>query len=108
RRVIGLLDEPFMGTNVKDAYDASRAVLTRLVNREDGAFVVSSHLMELGEGLQETGYVQCSRFEATEDGGRLAFDYKLRPGISSQRLGVRVLQEEGVFDLLDEEPKAKS
>ena len=102
RRVIALLDEPFMGTNVKDAYDASRAVLTRLVKRENSVYVVSSHLLELGEGLVETRYVECSRFEATEDSGRLAYDYRLRPGISSQRLGLRVLREEGVFELLDQ------
>ena len=102
RRVIALLDEPFMGTNVKDAYDASRAVLTRLVQRENSVFVVSSHLLELGEGLLETRFVDCSRFEATEDGGRLGYDYRLRPGISSQRLGLRVLREEGVFELLDQ------
>jgi hypothetical protein len=102
RRVVALLDEPFMGTNVKDAYDASRAVFTRLVRRENSVFVVSSHLLELGEGLLETRYVECSRFDAAEESGRLAYDYKLRPGISSQRLGLRVLREEGVFDLLDQ------
>jgi hypothetical protein len=40
----------------------------------------------------------------------LKFDYQLRPGVSDQRLGVRVLEEEGVFDLLDstkeKEPKS--
>jgi DNA mismatch repair ATPase MutS len=100
RRVVALLDEPFMGTNVKDALDASRAVLTRLAGKHNSAFLVSSHLIELGEALLETGAVECARFEATDRNGRLEFDYVLRPGISAQRLGVRVLQEEGVFDLL--------
>jgi hypothetical protein len=31
----------------------------------------------------------------------LRFDHRLRNGISNQRLGMRVLREEGVFDLLD-------
>ncbi len=103
RRVIALMDEPFKGTNVKDALDASRAVLVRLADKDGNIFLVSSHLIELGDALEDTGSVDCRRFEASERGGRLEFDYVLRPGVSSQRLGVRVLDEEGVFDLLDQE-----
>jgi len=39
--------------------------------------------------------------EADDSGERLRFDYTLKAGVSSQRLGMRVLQQEGVFDLLD-------
>lgn len=99
-RVVALLDEPFKGTNVKDALDASHAVLLRLAEKDDNVFLVSSHLMELGDALEAMGLVDCRRFEASENGGRLAFDFVLRPGVSSQRLGVRVLEEEGVFELL--------
>lgn len=101
RRVVALLDEPFMGTNVKDALDASRAVLARLAATEGSVFLVSSHLIELGDALIATGSVDCRRFEAGDRAGRLEFDYVLRPGVSSQRLGVRVLEEHGIFDLLD-------
>jgi DNA mismatch repair ATPase MutS len=104
KRVVALLDEPFMGTNVKDALDASRVVLTRLATKRGSVFLVSSHLIELGESLVETGCVDCWRFEASEQGQVLEFDYTLRPGVSSQRLGFRVLQEEGVFDLLEQTP----
>ena len=51
--------------------------------------------------LEETKQISRSHFIAEVDGGRLKFDYQLRPGVSDQRLGVRVLEEEGVFDLLD-------
>jgi DNA mismatch repair ATPase MutS len=101
RRVIALMDEPFKGTNVKDALDASRAVLVRLAEKPDCLFMVSSHLIELGAAMDESGQVDCRRFEAAEEGGRLEFDYVLRLGVSTQRLGVRVLAEEGVFQLLD-------
>jgi len=101
RRVIALIDEPFKGTNVKDALDASRAVLLRLTEKEDCLFIVTSHLIELGDDMKATGRVRCCRFEANEHEGRLEFDYVMRAGVSAQRLGVRVLREEGVFDLLD-------
>jgi DNA mismatch repair ATPase MutS len=101
RRVIALLDEPFRGTNVKDAHDASATVLARLAHKQDSLFLVASHLIELGPTLLETGSVDCCRFDASEKEGRLQFDFVLRPGISSQRFGMRVLHEEGVFELLD-------
>jgi DNA mismatch repair ATPase MutS len=101
-RTVALLDEPFMGTNVKDAIDASRGILTRLASREGSVFLVSSHLIELSDALLATGNVECIHFEADESADSLQFDYKVRPGVSTQRLGVRVLHEHGVFSLLDQ------
>ncbi len=102
-RVVAIMDEPFKGTNVKDALDASLAILKRFAAKEDCLFMFSSHLIELGENLSVTHQIDCRNFEADESEGRLRFDYLLRHGISNQRLGMRVLQEEGVFDLLDAE-----
>jgi DNA mismatch repair ATPase MutS len=108
--VVAVMDEPFKGTNVKDAFDASLAVLERLATKEDCLFLFSSHLIELDDQLEETRQISRSHFIAEVDCGKLKFDYQLRPGVSDQRLGVRVLEEEGVFDLLDstkeKEPKS--
>jgi DNA mismatch repair ATPase MutS len=100
-RVVAFMDEPFKGTNVKDALDASRAILERFAARVGSLFLVSSHLIELGEQMIATGQVDCRHFEAGEQEGRLRFEYVLRPGVSTQRLGMRVLREEGIFALLD-------
>src|SRR5688572_29496971 len=96
-----MMDEPFKGTNVKDALDASRAILERFASKQGSLFLVSSHLIELGEQMMATGQVDCRHFEAGEQEGRLRFEYVLRPGVSTQRLGMRVLREEGIFALLD-------
>jgi DNA mismatch repair ATPase MutS len=103
-RVVALMDEPFKGTNVKDAFDASRAILERFAVREGSLFLVSSHLIELGEQMSSTGQVSCQHFEAGEQEGKLRFEYRLKPGVSTQRLGMRVLREEGIFAMLDESP----
>jgi DNA mismatch repair ATPase MutS len=100
-RVVALMDEPFKGTNVKDALDASRAILVRLAAREGSLFVFTSHLIELSEAMRAIGQVDCRRFEAGEHEGKLRFDYVLQPGVSSQRLGMHVLREEGILELLD-------
>lgn len=101
RSVVAVMDEPFKGTNVKDAYDASLAVLNRFANKNGCLFLFSSHLIELDEQLEESQFITRSHFVADVEGGKLSFDYLLRPGVSDQRLGVRVLEEEGVFALLD-------
>lgn len=100
-RVVAIMDEPFKGTNVKDAFDASLAIMQRFATRQDCLFMFSSHLIELGEQLNRSGQIDCRYFAAQEGEGRLRFDYLLHQGVSSQRLGMRVLREEGVFELLD-------
>lgn len=107
-RVIAIMDEPFKGTNVKDAFDASLAILERLAQTDRCLFMVSSHLIELGAALEPCKTILYRYFEAREDSERLRFDYLLRNGLSDQRLGMRVLREEGIFKLLGSEPRGTS
>ena len=100
-KVVAIMDEPFKGTNVKDAFDASLAILQRFSTKQDCLFMVSSHLIELSEKLDESLSIDYQYFAAQESEQTLKFDYVLHPGVSSQRLGMRVLREEGIFDLLD-------
>jgi DNA mismatch repair ATPase MutS len=100
-RTVAIMDEPFKGTNVKDAFDASLEILKRFAASTNCLFVVSSHLIELGEQLNMTANIDYRYFEANESKERLSFDFVLHNGVSSQRLGMRVLREEGVFELLD-------
>lgn len=104
-RVVALMDEPFKGTNVKDALDASLAIIKGFAAKQDCLFMFSSHLIELSSQLGACSRIDCRHFEADEGEGRLRFNYLLQPGVSSQRLGMRVLREEGVFELLEESPE---
>jgi DNA mismatch repair ATPase MutS len=101
-RTIAVMDEPFKGTNVKDAFDASLAIVKEFADKADCLFVIASHLIELSDSLQFTQGIDYRFFEAGEGSAKLSFDYRLKLGVSSQRLGMRVLVEEGVFDLLDD------
>jgi DNA mismatch repair ATPase MutS len=100
------MDEPFKGTNVKDALDASRTILESFANKAGNLFMFSSHLIELCDQMEAINKIDCRHFEAGEYDGRLRFDFVLRPGVSSQRLGMRVLKEEGIFELLDRDVKS--
>lgn len=101
QRVVAIMDEPFKGTNVSEALEASLGVMQRLEIIENSLFLFSSHLIELEQSfVNSTNILKC-HFEADESEGRLQFNYLLQTGVSRQRLGMRVLTEEGVFELLD-------
>ncbi len=100
-RLLAVMDEPFKGTNVKDAYDASLAVLKRFATKDGCLFLFSSHLIELAGQLEESKQIGTSHFMAQLGVGKLQFDYRLQPGVSEQRLGVHVLEEERVFEFLE-------
>ena len=97
-----LLDEPFRGTNVLDAREATLAVLVRLADQPATTSIVASHLGELGPRLADDPRVRFLRFEADLHGDVPRFDYLVREGVSQQRLGMTLLHQEGVLELLDE------
>lgn len=96
-----LMDELFKGTNVHDAYECTKAVIEGLAGRKNQLMVLSTHLHEIAAYFKENPALQFARF-ITEQGadGSFSFPYKLLPGVSSDRIGYKILQREGVLDLL--------
>lgn len=92
-----LFDEMFKGTNLKDASDACLAVLSGFAACQNSAFMVASHIAELAAGIENLEGVQFVQFGAEIHGGTAAFDYRVRPGVSQQRLGMLILEREGVL-----------
>jgi len=101
-RCFVILDEPFRGTNVKDACDASETVLSAFASARDSRFLVASHLIELAPVLERSPGVVLRCFDARLNGTDVVFDYRVRAGVSGQRLGMRVLEREGVLDALSQ------
>jgi DNA mismatch repair protein MutS len=95
-RTFFVFDEIFKGTNVRDALDASRMVISGLAASAGSVFIVSSHLAELAPELEALGTVQLRYFDARIEGGEPRYDYRLKPGSSPQRLGLLLLEREGV------------
>ncbi len=97
-----LMDELFKGTNVHDAYECTRAIVERLAGRVGQLMVLSTHLHEVATHFERHPALQFARFvtESAPDGS-FAFTYKLLPGVSSDRIGFRILQREGVLKLLE-------
>ncbi|MEO7446020.1 MAG: DNA mismatch repair protein MutS [Ferruginibacter sp.] len=101
RRWLILIDELFKGTNVQDAMKCSSAVIEGLLKVNSSAFILSTHLYEIGEALKVHNNIQFNYFETNVHDGQLDFSYVLRPGISNDRLGYVILQREGVVKLLE-------
>lgn len=101
RRCLVLFDEVFKGTNVKDALDASEAVIAAFAKAPGSGFVFSSHLVELAESLHATGRIRLRCFEGELVDGRATYSYRIRDGVSDRRLGLQLLQEAEIPALLD-------
>jgi DNA mismatch repair protein MutS len=96
-----LIDELFKGTNVQDAMKCSSTVIEGLLKIKNAAFILSTHLYEIGEGLKKYPNIQFKYFETAVTNGQLYFSYQLKDGISNDRLGYLILKREGVVDMLE-------
>lgn len=96
-----LMDELFKGTNVHDAYECTRAVIEGLLNRPQHLMILSTHLYEVAQHFNDSRGIQFAYFVTdTAPDNTYKFRYELRQGISNDRIGYRILQQEGVIDLL--------
>lgn len=91
--VLGLVDEPFRGTNSVEQTAASVALVRHLI-RADGLYLVATHdrqITELADGGAAANYH--FREELGENGP--TFDYILRPGPAATRNALKLLEREG-------------
>lgn len=100
-RVLLIMDELFKGTNIKDAYDGSLMVIKGLAQNPGCLVVISSHLLELAEDLKPLPTVSFSCFSSALEDGKPRFDYRIREGVSNERIGLLILKNEGVDKLLN-------
>ncbi len=101
RKWLILIDELFKGTNVQDAMKCSTVVIEGLLKIKNSLFILSTHLYEIGEQLKVHPNISFNYFETSTANGQLSFNYQLRNGISSDRLGYLILEREGVVKMLE-------
>lgn len=99
--VVVIFDELFRGTNVKDAYDASLAVVKALATLHTSIFIISTHLLKVANQLRECKEIDfhCFGITKTKD-GECHYTYSLQPGISEERLGMEILNRERVIETI--------
>ncbi|MBB3187888.1 MutS-related protein [Microbacter margulisiae] len=84
-----LLDELFKGTNTTERIAAGKAVLSAL-NTGNNLVLIATHDLELAELLQNE--YDLYHFSEQINGAELAFDYKLKKGVMTQRNAIRILE----------------
>jgi len=106
-RLLVIFDELFRGTNVKDAYEGSLRIAQAFVAINKGFFIVSTHIVEVAQELAANRHIRFDYLPIDMVDGKPVFDYRLRAGITDDRIGLWILENEGVFALLSpDRPKA--
>ena len=103
---VAVIDEPFRGTNVHDAAEATLAVITRLSLHPAALVLIASHVGEVVPAIVNEPGIALFHFSADVTANQPRFDYRLRDGVSAQRLGMTLLRQEGVLDLLERSAKS--
>lgn len=101
RNLVVLFDELFKGTNVRDAYDATLAVTEALSAFEGCWFIISTHIIEVGEVLRERcGNMQFKYLPTVMENGRPRYTYRLEEGITADRHGMLIIRNEGILEII--------
>ncbi len=100
RRCFVVFDEVFKGTNVKDALDASAAVILGFARARGSGFIFSSHLVELAEVLRSDPRIRFHYFDGRLVAGKARYSYRIHEGTSDQRLGLQLLAEARIPELI--------
>lgn len=101
KRMVIIFDELFKGTNVKDAYDATLAVTKAFAGHRDSAFIISTHIIEVGVTLAE----QCDNIQfvylpTIMDRLKPTYTYQLKQGITSDRHGMMIINNEKILEII--------
>jgi DNA mismatch repair ATPase MutS len=101
RRLFIVFDELFRGTNVKDAYEATVAITSAFAQKRTSLFVISTHIIEAGDVLKEKWENISFKYLPTRmNGSTPVYTYTLQTGITADRHGMIIINNEGILDIL--------
>jgi DNA mismatch repair ATPase MutS len=102
KRLFIVFDELFRGTNVKDAYEATIAIAGGFAVQRNSIFIISTHIIEAAEPLrQQASNISFHYLPTDMDGNKPVYTYRLREGVTADRHGMVILNNEGVLDTLN-------
>lgn len=100
KHLLLMFDELFKGTNVKDAYDGTLAVTEAFSEYENCLFIVSTHIIEVGEALGGRKNIQFTYMPTVLQGGVPKYTYRLEKGVTEDRQGMMIIRNEGIIELI--------
>ncbi|HTI93181.1 MAG TPA: hypothetical protein VL727_21430 [Puia sp.] len=103
-----IFDEMFRGTNVKDAYEATIAIMEAFAKNRHSLFIVSTHIIEAGNVLKDRCGNMIFRYLPTRMRHNTPeYTYKLEEGITEDRHGMVIINNEQVVDLIKSPKQAR-
>jgi len=102
KKLFIIFDELFRGTNVKDAYDASLMIISALAKIQNNFFFISTHILEVAETIDNKDSIMFRCFESDLINNQPVYDFKLKNGISKERVGLSIIKNENIIEILDE------
>lgn len=100
-RLFVIFDELFRGTNVKDAFDASLLIIESFARISKSTFCISTHITEVVERLKNHKNIEFKYFDSALKDGEPVYDYKLKNGVSHEKLGMHIVQNEKIVEILN-------
>ncbi|WP_225874755.1 MutS-related protein [Pedobacter hiemivivus] len=100
KNLIVIFDELFKGTNVKDAYDATLSVTEAFGENRNCSFIISTHIIEVGEELKRCKNLQFKYLPTIMNGVVPTYTYKLQTGITTDRHGMMIIENEKILDII--------
>lgn len=102
--MVVIFDELFKGTNVKDAYDATLAVTAAFSTYRNCFFIISTHIIEVGEALKvNRNNIRFTYLPTVMNGNTPGYTYELKEGITTDRQGMIIIENEGILEILNTE-----
>jgi DNA mismatch repair ATPase MutS len=92
--ILGLIDEPFRGTNSQERTAAGLALLEHLT-ASPNLFLIATHEELLARIAATTASAANYHFQEHLREGGITFDYQLRPGPATTKTALRILEREG-------------
>jgi DNA mismatch repair protein MutS len=96
-----VFDELFRGTNVKDAYEASLAVISAFSKLNKSVFAISTHIIEVADKLNNNESIFFKYFEANLVDDTPQYNYKIKDGVTDERIGMYILKKEKVIETIE-------
>lgn len=89
------VDEIYRGTNNRERFRGSTAFLKKVAGTR-GIGMVTTHDLELAQLEEEIPELSNWHFEETIEGGKMSFEYKLKPGPCPTTNALKIMQMEGL------------
>ncbi len=100
RNMVVIFDELFRGTNVKDAFEGSLSIISAFSRIRDSFFLISTHIVEVAEAMKNHDNINFCYLSSTMAGGLPQFSYQLQSGVTDERMGMWIIENEGIIDIL--------